>query len=340
MNIDLAVKMIKNVGNLRPHVKTNKIPEVCRMMMEAGISKFKCATIAEAEMLAMINAKDVLLAYQPTGPKAERFHLLALHYPGTKFSCLVDNSDVAALLSKIFTRSGNTVNAFIDLNTGMNRTGIIPSKAYALINNVYSLPHFSIEGVHVYDGHLRDPDPEIRSEHSDIAFLEIIDLIHHLENKLGKKITIVAGGSPTFPVHSKRNVECSPGTFVFWDWGYKHLFPDEPFEYAALVVSRVISVVDQNSITCDLGVKAVASENPLPRVYFINAPGSIPVSHSEEHMVITVPDSSQYKPGDVLYGVPVHICPTVALYEKAVLIEKHQATVLWRVLARDRMINF
>ena len=71
-NISEAIRLIKNVDNLRPHVKTNKIAEVCRMMMDAGITKFKCATIAEAEMLAIINVKDVLNAYQPVGPKAER----------------------------------------------------------------------------------------------------------------------------------------------------------------------------------------------------------------------------------------------------------------------------
>src|SRR4030095_11143057 len=85
-NIDNAIKLIRNVDNLRPHVKTNKIAEVCRMMMDAGVTKFKCATIAEAEMLGIINAKDVLLAYQPTGPKADRLKLLARHYPETIFS--------------------------------------------------------------------------------------------------------------------------------------------------------------------------------------------------------------------------------------------------------------
>ncbi len=67
-NIRRAVAAIGNVGLLRPHIKTNKMAEVCRMMMDEGIHKFKCATIAEAEMLAMIDAKDVLLAYQPCGP--------------------------------------------------------------------------------------------------------------------------------------------------------------------------------------------------------------------------------------------------------------------------------
>ncbi|MEO7907790.1 MAG: alanine racemase, partial [Saprospiraceae bacterium] len=124
MNIDEAVKLIKNIDNLRPHVKTNKIPEVCRMMMDAGIIKFKCATIAEAEMLAIINIKDVLLAYQPTGPKAERLNRLAIHYPGTVFSCIIDNMEIASSLSEIYSRAGITLNVFIDVNTGMNRTGI------------------------------------------------------------------------------------------------------------------------------------------------------------------------------------------------------------------------
>jgi D-serine deaminase-like pyridoxal phosphate-dependent protein len=340
MNIDNAVKLIGNVDNLRPHVKTNKIAEVCKMMMDAGISKFKCATIAEAEMLAMINAKDVLLAYQPAGPKAERLHMLARHYPETAFSCIVDDVEIAKFLSAVYIRSGITLNVYVDLNTGMNRTGIAPGKAYALFEKIRNLPSISVAGLHAYDGHLKDPDPVKRKEETESEFIQIKKLVIQIESDLERKIIIVAGGSPTFPVHAERNVECSPGTFVFWDWGYKHQLPDEPFEYAALVVSRVISVVDQNTITSDLGYKAVASENPLPRVYFMNAPGSKPIAHSEEHMVINVPDSSKFKPGDVLYGVPVHICPTVALYGTAILIENKQATTIWKVIARDRMINF
>src|SRR4051812_14305219 len=72
-NIATAISMVDDVKNLRPHVKTHKCKEVAQLMIDAGINKFKCATIAEAEMLAMANAKDVLLAYQPVGPKLKRF---------------------------------------------------------------------------------------------------------------------------------------------------------------------------------------------------------------------------------------------------------------------------
>ena len=339
-NIHRALSVIKKPDHLRPHVKTNKIAEVCRMMMDAGIRKFKCATIAEAEMLGMVGAEDVLLAYQPVGPKAERLLHLIQNYTSTQFSCLVDNIDTAGKLSELFSEAGVQIRVFIDLNTGMNRTGISPSDANELLDALEGLPSLFVVGVHVYDGHLTDPDIILRQEQSDMAFAKVNAFLKYFEKRTTRPASVVAGGSATFPTHIKRNVECSPGTFVFWDWGYKRQYPDEPFEFAALVLTRVISIVSHTLITTDLGYKAVASENPLPRVHFLNAPQAKPLAQSEEHLSLQVPDSSAYKIGDVLYGVPVHICPTVALYDKALVVENHQLTDSWKVIARDRVITY
>lgn len=336
-NIHHAIEMIKDVSKLRPHVKTNKIAEVCQMMMDTGISKFKCATIAEAEMLASINAQDVLLAYQPVGPKVNRLLSLVQHYSKTSFSCLIDDADAAKYLSEVFSSANKTIPVFIDLNTGMNRTGIKPVNAFKLFEQLQKMPSIRVRGLHAYDGHLRSSDFRERKNESDTAFKEVINLAAQIEKASGQQLTIVAGGSPSFPTHVDRDVECSPGTFVFWDWGYKHQLPDEPFEYAALVITRVISIVDDQTITTDLGHKSVAAENPLPRVYFLNA-NAVPVSQSEEHLVLKVNNSFRYKVGDVLYGVPFHICPTVALYEKAFVVENHKAAASWKIVARDRTI--
>lgn len=338
-NIQAAISRVKDPSRLRPHVKTNKIAEVCRMMMEAGISKFKCATIAEAEMLGMIKAKDVLLAYQPVGPKAARLLALTEQYPETKFSCTVDDAAAAEHLSELFLRAGKKLSVYIDLNTGMNRTGILPAKAEALFDTLQSLKGIEVTGVHFYDGHLTGIDIRQRQLDSDKEFDEAMKAVAAIEQKMNGPLAIVAGGSPTFPTHAGRKVECSPGTFVFWDWGYKTKYPDEPFDYAALVVARVISIVSKDTITLDLGYKAISSESPFPRVYFLNAPEAQAVSQSEEHLVLKVADSGAYKTGDVLYGAPLHICPSVALYEKAVVIEDHKIIDSWKVIARDRSIK-
>src|SRR5690349_13855054 len=99
-NIKTLVASIDNVNRLRPHIKTHKSAEVTKLMLEAGIRKFKCATIAEAEMLAEAGAPDVLLAYQPVGPKADRLLSLAQNFRSTTFSCLIDNIESAQHLSE------------------------------------------------------------------------------------------------------------------------------------------------------------------------------------------------------------------------------------------------
>jgi D-serine deaminase-like pyridoxal phosphate-dependent protein len=339
-NILSLKSSVKKIGNLRPHVKTNKMAEVCRMMMEEGITKFKCATIAEAEMLGSIGAPDVLVAYQIVGPKIERMLQLAEEFPGTQFSSVIDSITGAQWLSDSFSSHRRTIDVYIDLNVGMNRTGIVPEKAFSLFEQISVLPGIRVAGIHAYDGHINDTDPVLRKRRVDEAFTEIFSLREKIETSLQRSITVVAGGSPTFPVHAAReDVECSPGTFVFWDWSYQGTFPDQPFECAALVVTRIISIVDSTTFCTDLGHKSVAAEKPLPRVHFLNAPEAEPLSQSEEHLVVRVSDTAGYTIGDVLYGVPVHICPTVALYERAHVVERNHRIAEWEVTARNKKIH-
>lgn len=340
-NIRLLRQLSGNVSLLRPHVKTNKIAEVCRLMLDEGITKFKCATIAEAEMLAQLEAPDVLLAYQPVGPKVQRLVTLIQTYPATHFSCLVDNKVAAAGLSEVALAHQVTIDVLLDLNVGMNRTGIPPEQeAVALFQYCITLLGINPVGLHAYDGHIKETVPVKRQLQSDNAFRGVGAMAFFIQDQWEITPVIVAGGSPTFPTHLHRpGVECSPGTFVFWDRGYKEQLPELPFEYAALVITRVISIIDEHTICTDLGHKSVAAENPFPRVYFLNAPEATAVGQSEEHLVLKVPDAAAYTIGDVLYGVPMHICPTVALYERAVVVKDHEAIEEWKVVARDRKIT-
>jgi D-serine deaminase-like pyridoxal phosphate-dependent protein len=341
-NISLLKSMIDDVARLRPHVKTYKNKEVTLLMLEAGISKFKCATIAEAEMLAMCKAPDVLLAYQPVGPKLKRFVKLMLAYPGTKFSCLVDNISAAVEISAAAVKNKIVIKVYIDLNIGQNRTGIAPGKqASQLYVDCDLLPGIKPMGLHAYDGHLHDADFNIRTGQCNECFAPVSKLQADLEHLGYHQPVIVAGGSPTFPIHAKRKkIECSPGTFVYWDKGYQTMLAEQPFLTAALIVSRVISLPDETKICLDLGHKSIAAENELnKRVYFLNAPELVMVGQSEEHLVVDAGKGHKYKVGDVFYGLPYHICPTIALYEKVITIENNKTNGEWKNVARDRKIT-
>lgn len=341
-NIELLVSMINDISRLRPHVKTHKTKEAALMQMEAGIKKFKCATIAEAEMLGSINAPDVLLAYQPIGPKADRFIALIKKYPDTKFSCLVDDGEAAKAIATKASNAEIVIPVYIDLNIGMNRTGIFPDqRAIDLYKLCSSIKGINSVGLHAYDGHIHDKDFDTRKKKCDEAFAKAEKVKEEITKAGIPEPIIIAGGSPTFPIHAKRkNIECSPGTFIYWDAGYQQGLAEQAFLPAALVITRVISHPAENIFCTDLGHKSNAAEKDLDhRVRFLNATEVKFIGQSEEHLVMQTDQTDHYKVGDVLYGVPFHICPTCALYERALIVENGKVNGEWRIIGRDRKIS-
>jgi D-serine deaminase-like pyridoxal phosphate-dependent protein len=334
-NIARAIAMVGDVNRLRPHVKTNKTPEVVRMMIEAGISKFKFATVEEGEMLAEEHARDALMAYQPVGPKVGQLAGLVMKYPGTRFSCVLDSEVAARELSAVFSRLGIELDVYLDLDVGMHRTGI-SAGAFDLYTLCCTLPSIRMKGIHAYDGHLRSPDLEERTLQCDQAFSIVETLAKRITNAGLDEPVIIAGGSPSFPIHARRQgVECSPGTFVFWDKGYSDICPEQPFEPAVLVLTRVISLPVPGRATVDMGHKSIAAENDISRrAWFMDDPGLVLSSQSEEHGVISLTADAALKVGDALYVLPYHICPTVNLYQKMITVVDGRARDSWTVEAR------
>jgi len=341
-NITYLKASIDSVSRLRPHVKTHKCSEVTLLMINAGIAKFKCATIAEAEMLALCGAEDVLLAYQPVGPKVKRYVSLIKAFPLTRFSCLVDNEQSLNELSEAAVESGLEINLFLDLNLGMNRTGILPNeKALALYQKMNACSGINAIGLHGYDGHIHDVSLSQRREKWQVGW----NLIKNLKDSIAAKglpvPVIVGGGTPTYPFYAEQpEVECSPGTFILWDKGYQNSFEEQEYLIAAVLISRIISLPDETKVSLDLGHKAVAAENELTkRVSFLNAPDAKIISQSEEHLVLEMAKGHGFKIGDVLYGLPIHICPTVALYDRAATVIDYKITGEWAIVSRNRKIN-
>ncbi len=341
-NIRILKSMIDDPKRLRPHVKTHKTKEATLLMIAAGINKFKCATIAEAEMLGMCKAGDVLLAYPVFGPKVQRLIAVMKQYPETRFSCLIDNLTSAHQVAEIALTHNIELEVFIDLNIGMNRTGILPGeKAIQLYEGAAKMKGIKLLGFHSYDGHIRESDILKRTIIVEESFAPIEKMRKELARQGYKELKLIMGGSPSFPVYAqKKDIECSPGTFIFWDKGYQDSLPEQPFLPAALIITRVISLPNDKTVCLDMGYKSIAAENELNhRVYFLNAPELEIVNQSEEHLMAKVPAEHSWKVGDLLYGLPIHICPTCALYESAIAIEEGIATGSWKILARDRRIK-
>ena len=339
-NIEHMLAIAGSASRLRPHIKTHKTAEIIQLMMDRGIHQFKCATIAEAELLGTLQVPDVLMAYQPFGPKIDRLLQLQTKYPRTTFSTLVDNDDSLVEIADKCELFSSELDVFIDINVGMNRTGIGHQEAAELYMKCVDLDNIHPRGLHIYDGHLRDSNYVERSHKCNHALKPVMELGASLENKLGIKLEYVVGGTPSFPVHAQNNkVQVSPGTCVLWDAGYDRILPDQDFLFGALVVTRVISKLPDNQICLDLGHKSIAAENPFPRLKFLNLPEAEEIAQSEEHLVVSIPDNATVELGDLIYGVPIHICPTCALYERAIVIKENRKVGEWKIVARDRKIT-
>jgi len=339
-NIQHLISLFSDVNQIRPHVKTHKCQQIVQLLKDAGITKFKCATIAEAEMLASVGVADILMAYQPVGPKIDRFIALIGRFSNCLFSCLIDNSTNALAISETAQQAGVKVNCFIDLDTGMNRTGIKPGEeAKELFSYTSQLSGIKIIGVHSYDGHLTDRDVNIRLSKAEKGYLSVLNLVNDLNTAENLSLTIVAGSSPTLSFYSKKmDVECSPGTFIYWDQCYREMYPDLPFEFAALVVTRVISKPDPNAVCLDLGYKAIASEESLDkRVRLLNHSILDISSQSEEHLLTTT--TKELQVAEVIYGIPYHIGRTCNLYESVGVVEDRLVSKCWTNVARSRKIS-
>lgn len=328
-------------ARLRPHVKTHKIAQLIERQVALGIVKFKASTIAEVEMCAAGGAKDVLLAYPATGPNITRLCELARRFPSVKFSALTDSAASIQALNDGARAAGITLDVFLDLDPGMARTGVVPGpQAVELYQLIASQPSLHAAGLHAYDGHLHQQDVAERERECEAAFVPVLALRANLESMGLPVPTLIASGSPTFAIHARHHDrELSPGTTVLWDFGYGDKHADLPFVPAALLLVRVVSKPGTNRLTLDLGHKAVAAENPHPRVRIIEIPEATFAMQSEEHLVIETPNAAHFAIGQILHGIPRHICPTVALHNEAVVVEGGRVVDHWPITARGRRIT-
>ncbi|MDC6365413.1 MULTISPECIES: alanine racemase [Flavobacteriaceae] len=342
-NIEAMLSLMEgNTERLMPHVKTNKMPKVITLLLNAGITNFKASTVAEAEMAAEAGANSVVIAHQLVGPKMNRFLELIPHFPSTQFSTIIDDISIAQLLNQKAAEKGLSVNIYIDINNGMDRSGIKIGadldNLMAILNNCNSL---SLQGLHVYDGHLRDSDFLQRNQKIEKGFEAVTQYFNSLK-KTYPDIKLICGGTPSFTSHLKKNGRItSPGTCVLWDWGYSEKLTEQNFKFAALVVTRVISKPTEGIITIDLGHKSIAAENTVDkRVKFLNLDGYELLSQSEEHGVLKVGNWKNINVGDVFYGIPYHICPTINLHDEVSVIQNGRKTDSWAITARKRKLHF
>lgn len=346
-NLAEMIRVAGDPERLRPHCKTHKTREIIEIQLGMGITRHKCATVAEAEMLAESGVRDILIAYQMVGPNLARLVRLKDKFPTTRFACLVDHPHAVSDLSMAVMSGANPeqrVDVMLDLDPGMNRTGIsIGENAIQLYEMIHSAEGLNVGGLHWYDGQNRQPDWDERRSSTNHGWAQLIRFRDQLLLSGLEVPRIVAAGTGSFPIlaqHGEPNLELSPGTTVFHDDDMATRFPEMNFIPALGILTRIISRNRKNHLTIDVGHKSCAADQPAGnRLAFPQLDDAKEVLHSEEHLVIKTSQADQFKLGDHLIAIPRHACPTTAVHQFAHVIAGGQLTERWKITARDRILS-
>ncbi len=353
-NLDRMIAWAGAPTRLRPHVKTHKLPQLVAMKRAQGIDKFKAATIAEAEMVAHAGGADILLSSQPVNANFLRYLELLERFPETHFATLVDCPEHFYWMRQQHQRSktSSPLRLLLDVNVGMDRTGIrLGPEAVSLYQQLCDAARaeaqtLEVLGLHAYDGHLHEPDGQRLRQQAERTFAPVWDFRRRLQSERCPVPLVVASGTPTSPLlatwdadHTAGEVEISAGTTVLWDAGQARVCPDFDFLNAAVLLASVISRPGPELICLDLGHKAVASEFPQPRVQWLGLEQAEPIRQNEEHLVLRTSRADELPVGSLLYGIPYHVCPTVAAHSHAWAVHQGRADECWPVVARDRILT-
>ncbi len=221
-NIATTLRLLDNdATRWRPHVKTSKLRLTMRRLMAHGVTNLKCTTSLELLTACEAGGRDVLVAYPVVGRSAERVVEIAKQFPEVSVSALVEN------IESVQRWRATDIGLFIDVNPGMNRTGIEQHRTDDIVALARAIVAAGIRfrGLHCYEGHLAGPDLPERIAAAHAVYARLLQIEEALTQAGIPVPEIITSGTPGLPCsleyepfRNRRFLHrVSPGTVVYGD---------------------------------------------------------------------------------------------------------------------------
>jgi D-serine deaminase-like pyridoxal phosphate-dependent protein len=267
--------------------------------------------------------------------------MLAEEWPGVRVSALIEDREA------LHEWRGGRVGLFIDVNSGMDRTGIPVANHAEIAGLARAIVEAGLEfrGLHFYDGHAGSFPADNAAACVAAGYDRLRACLATVRGAGLDVDEVITSGTPAFPhavgyeALSADGVthRLSPGTLVYCDTTSLAQLPAAGFRPAALVLSTVVSHPLDTRLTCDAGHKTVSADAGVPTCAVLGRPDLVPLKPSEEHLPLDAPDpAGRPRRGEHLYLVPRHVCPTVNNFDDAVLVVDGEIAGIERVTARGR----
>jgi 3-hydroxy-D-aspartate aldolase len=324
---------------LRPHAKAHKCVEIAQRIAAAGAIGVSCATIGEAEAMALGGLKGILI----TGPlnsadALDRLRRLLLR--GAELAIIADHPRSVSSLGAVAAAAGRTLPVLVDVDVGMGRTGCLDIKdVVALVKNIATSPSLRYAGIQAYWGNLQQVMPfEERSRLIGVQAQRVRAVIDALKAaKLPPGIVSGGGtGSHRIDAVSGLFTEIQPGSYLFMDSCYGKVAISEtgnPFMPSLFVAATVVSANSPGRVIVNAGWKAFATDSGMPVALRGIPEGASYRYMGDEHGAVDF-DGEAPPLGTTIEFLTSHCDPTVNLYAAYRVVREDEVIDLWPIQAR------
>ena len=328
-------------ASLRPHIKTHKTLEIAALQLRTGASGLTCAKLSEAEVYADAGFIDLFVAFPVVGrEKARRAANLARR---CKLIVGVESATSIQQLSEAASAAGAVIGVRLEIDSGLQRTGVAAEAAEALCRQILAAPGLRLDGIFTFRG---ISFPGAPSRESDVLGQQEGEwMVAQAERLRGAGIPIdaVSVGS-TFTAGPAGRVpgvtEVRPGTYVFFDRMTARAGENTLDEIALSVLATVVSRPSPDIAIIDAGSKTFCGDVVPKSVglegYGVTVDGRSGIVERmyEEHGFVRLADGFDPAIGDQLTFYPNHVCTTVNLSDELLIVRQGAVIDRWRVVAR------
>ena len=326
----------------RPHSKGHKSPWIARRQMEFGAIGVTCAKVSEAEVMVEGGVPSILIANElATRRKVERAARLQ---DRAEVMICADDPFHVRLASEVATDLGVEIPMVIDVNIGMNRTGVAPGQpALEIARAIDRAPGLRLAGIMGYEGHVLTQWPnEAKRAGTVAAVAGLIESRGRIEDD-GMPVGIVSGGGSgnyMFAASLEGLTELQAGGACLMDPFYGKLCHLEElgFEYALTILTTVSSRPTPERVITDAGFKTLSAREEGQPI-LLDRPGVELDYLSAEHGVWRrEPGSAEIGIGDRLEIIPDYHDTTTFRHDAFVGLRGDVVEVVIPLLARGKLV--
>lgn len=312
---------------IRPHAKSHKCAAIARRQLAAGAAGICCAKIGEAEALAAAGAGPILLTSPIVGiDQARRVAALAREHPA--LAVVVDHPVQARELASACEGNAAPLSILIDVDVGLARTGVAsPADALELAATIAAAAPLRLAGVQGYGGQWQHIAGLAKRRDAITAGMKRLTAAVDALREAGHEVDwVTGGGTGSFATDVELGVltEVQPGSYIFMDSQYRDALgedADGEFEQSLFVQARVISINARSHVTVDAGLKAFATDGPLPRPAAGRYAGCEYFWYGDEHGGLARPQGApEPELAERIEFIPPHVDPTVDRYDRLVMV--------------------